>query len=200
MYCPKCGQQQSAEEVFYCSRCGLKLDVVRTSLTGEADRLFSTITLPKHRDINSGVALMLPGTLLTSGFVVLGDVGPAGAFLLLTLILISVLLSSSHLMRAIQRLISREDPGQGYTSAGSKGMCFGALLMYIGTVLSTCAATMVTGHLWVPTFFFTLHCFRPASAFLHPSYAVSAGSYDGRGTTAATSPTPGCGKLFTPRF
>ncbi|HZI87697.1 MAG TPA: hypothetical protein VFD48_12750, partial [Pyrinomonadaceae bacterium] len=32
----------------------------------------------------------------------------------------------------------------------------GAMLMYLGTVLSTCAATMAPGRLWVPAFFFTL--------------------------------------------
>jgi len=99
---------------------------------------------------------MLLGTLFTSGFVVMGDVDPAGAFLILTLIFISVLLASRHIIRAIHRLFGHADPLAGETSEGQKGMVFGAMLMYLGTVLSTCAATMAPGRLWVPAFFFTL--------------------------------------------
>lgn len=154
MYCPKCGQEQSSAEVLFCSRCGLGLNVIRTSLAGEHNKALSTTTSP-HRDINSGVAIMLLGTLLTSGLVVIADLQPAGAFLVLTLILISVLLSSRHLTRAIHRLLAGEKLLPA-TAASRKGMCFGALLMYLGTILSTCAATMVTGRLWVPTFFLTL--------------------------------------------
>ena len=155
MYCPKCGQQQAFEEVLYCSRCGFNLNLVRTSLAVEHNTAL-TDTAPPHRDINSGLGIMLLGTLLTSGFVVIADVGPAGAFLILTLFFISVILSSRHLTGALHRLFGREEPLSGETTAGQKGMAFGALLMYLGTVLTTCAATMAPGRVWVPTFFFTL--------------------------------------------
>src|SRR3982751_1310995 len=32
MYCPRCNQQQVSDEVRFCSRCGLRLDVVATLL------------------------------------------------------------------------------------------------------------------------------------------------------------------------
>jgi hypothetical protein len=155
MYCPKCGQQQVSEGVLFCSRCGFNLNVVRASVAGEHDGAFATTTPPPHRDINSGVLIMLLGVLFTSGVVLLGNVKVAGAFLVLTLTFISTLLSSRHLARAIHRPLSWEEP-PGNASAGRKGLAFGALLMYLGTVLSACAATLVTGRLGVPAFFFAL--------------------------------------------
>lgn len=156
MYCPKCGQQQVSEGVLFCSRCGFNLNVVRASVAGEHDGAFTTTTPPPHRDINSGVVIMLLGTLFTSGVVLLGNVKPAGAFLVLTLTFISTLLSSRHLVRAIHRLLSWEEPPTGDTSASRRGLAFGALLMYLGTVLSACAATLVPGRVGVPAFFFAL--------------------------------------------
>ena len=156
MYCPKCGQQQSSEGVLFCSRCGFNLNVVRASGAGEHDEAFTTTTSPPHSDINSGVVVMLLGALFTSGVVAIGNIGVAGAFLVLTLTLISILLSTRHLMRAIYQLLSWKEPPSGDTSAGRRGLAFGALLMYLGTVLSACAATLVPGRVGVPAFFFTL--------------------------------------------
>lgn len=156
MYCPKCGQQQAPEGMLFCSRCGFNLNVVRASVAGEHDGAFTTTTSPPHRDINSGVVLMLLGTLFTSGVVLMGNVGVAAAFLILTLTFISILLSTRHLTRAIYQLLSWEEPLSGDISAGRRGLGFGALLMYFGTVLSACAATLVPGRLGMPAFFFTL--------------------------------------------
>ncbi len=156
MYCPKCGQQQASEEVFFCSRCGLKLDVVRAFVAGEHDGAFKTTSRPTHRDVNSGVGLMLLGTLFTSGVVALGDLDFPGAFLVLTASFIAILLTSRHLMRAIYRLVSAEEPLSGDTPAGRKGRSFGAFLMYVGTVLSVFAATMVPARWGTPSFFITV--------------------------------------------
>lgn len=156
MYCPKCGQQQATEGVLFCSRCGFGLNVMRASIAGKHDGAFPMTASPPHRAINSGVVLMLLGTLFTSGVVMIGNVGVAGAFLVLTLTFISILLSTRHLMRALYQLLSWKEPPSGDTSAGRRGLAFGALLMYLGTVLSACAATLVPGRVGVPAFFFTM--------------------------------------------
>ena len=156
MYCPKCGQQQASEEVFFCSRCGFKLDVVRALVAGEHDGALMTTSRPTSRDVNSGVGLMLLGTLFTSGVVALGDLDFPGAFLVLTVTFIATLLTSRHLMRAIYRLVSADEPLPGDTPAGRKGRSFGAFLMYLGTVLSVFAATMVPARWGTPSFFITV--------------------------------------------
>lgn len=153
MYCPKCGQQQVSEEVRFCSRCGFTLASVRASLAVEGETPATPAAAP-HRDINSGVALMLVGTLFTSAVVAVGSgVGPAAAFAVLTITFISVLLASRQLMQAIRRLLSWEETPAGAGVAARRGMGFGALLMYVGTILSACAATLVPGR-WGATAFF----------------------------------------------
>ena len=63
MFCPKCSQQQSAEEARFCSRCGLQLGVVKALLADDdraadarggaaPDRSLRT------RDVSVGAALM----------------------------------------------------------------------------------------------------------------------------------------------
>ena len=155
MYCPKCGQQQVSEEVRFCARCGFTLAAVKAGLAGDEVAL-ATPTSPPHSDINSGVALMLLGVLFTGGAVLLGGIGPAAAFGLLTVTFIFILLSSRHLVQALYRLLSREGTAAGDVSDGRRGMSFGALLMYVGAILSACAATLVPGRMGVPAFFLTL--------------------------------------------
>src|SRR5215213_2572048 len=65
MFCPKCGQQQSSNEVRFCSRCGFQLEVVKELLitdgalawpeaeTGRSGRS------ARNRGIRQGTMLML---------------------------------------------------------------------------------------------------------------------------------------------
>ena len=63
MFCPKCSQQQSAEEARFCSRCGLQLGVVKALLTADNtadDARGGAAPDPslRTRDMSVGAALM----------------------------------------------------------------------------------------------------------------------------------------------
>ena len=157
MYCPRCGQQKVSESVRFCSRCGFKLDVVKACLTtgGASD----SPPLPK-RSINLGVVLMLLGTVLTAGVVAVIDAGFAGAFLLLAISLASILLFHRPLLQAIYKLLPLEDSPTGQISPRLREVGFGATLMFMGTILSACAATLVPGRMGNVIFFsLVLTCF-----------------------------------------
>jgi hypothetical protein len=79
MFCPKCGQPQPAEDVRFCSRCGLPTDGVKQLLA--ADGILPTVEKeperqrlsPRRKGVRQGVLLMcvfllmLPFTESASG-------------------------------------------------------------------------------------------------------------------------------------
>ena len=62
MFCPKCSQQQSAEEARFCSRCGLQLGVVKALLAADDTATDARGAAPdrslRTRDMSVGAALM----------------------------------------------------------------------------------------------------------------------------------------------
>ena len=70
MYCPRCGQQQSADSMRFCSRCGLPMEgTMHLLANGGMLPLFQqsggekTIS-PRRRGVKQGAMIMLLGVLL----------------------------------------------------------------------------------------------------------------------------------------
>ena len=154
MYCPKCSHQLASQELRFCPRCGFNLDPVKACLV--ADGATSTSTPTRHIGMNLGLILMLTGTLLTSGIVVMADLGLAGGFLLLALTFFSILLTSRPIMLAIHKLSYSEEPRTAHISERRKEVGLGATLMFIGALLSACAAFLVPGRMGGLAFFSVL--------------------------------------------
>jgi hypothetical protein len=171
MYCPKCAQEMVSDELRFCSRCGFDLSSVKAcfnavGLTGETgvapQSLAHTRTRPA--DTNAGVILMCLGALLTGAVVAIGntgyirllDFGLAGGFLVLTLCFASLLLLSEPLTRLVHKLSSSEESPTRSAPSRRRETCFGATLMYVGTILSACSMAMVRGSLESSAFFITL--------------------------------------------
>jgi hypothetical protein len=71
MYCPHCGQQQSSEEMRFCSRCGFPLGVIAQVLaqggvlaTRDADSSQGRRMSPRQRGVRQGAMLMLSALLI----------------------------------------------------------------------------------------------------------------------------------------
>jgi hypothetical protein len=73
MYCPTCGQQQAAENVRFCSRCGFLLtgvsDVIANNglLPNQSNEIETPVKdSPRKRGIKQGVMTLLIGLLLVT--------------------------------------------------------------------------------------------------------------------------------------
>ena len=108
MFCPKCGQQQSPEQIRFCSRCGFKLSVIRDLLhtdgaikAGKAESALPTLVS----------LIMLIAALLAVGASLI-YVGPAShqmvMFSLIGTAISLVFLLSSRPWRFSLRLFSRD--------------------------------------------------------------------------------------------
>jgi MYXO-CTERM domain-containing protein len=164
MFCPQCGYEQVADEVRYCSRCGLELGVVRAYLAGTVAPTGSqspaATSVPRQRNINLGVVLMFLGTLLTSLFVDRTNVHIEGAFLLLLTCFLTLLLFSRPIAQAFARLTSADEAQPGATlPARRRELSHGATFMFIGALLSGCAAAAAPGGTGTPIFFAVLLSF-----------------------------------------
>jgi hypothetical protein len=108
MFCPECGQQQSFEQIRFCSRCGFRLSVLRDLLHADgaikADKAESA--LPTLVSL-----IMLIAALLAVGASLI-YVGPAShqmvMFSLIGTAISFVFLLSCRPWRLIHRLISRD--------------------------------------------------------------------------------------------
>lgn len=95
MYCPKCGQQQIADNLNFCSRCGLPINEVSKWLEGNASLTTSGTGTPlkshsaKRKGIRRGAKLMFTSGVLFPIFFLFGIVvgGPAPLFIPLTIFL-----------------------------------------------------------------------------------------------------------------
>ena len=157
MYCPRCGHQPVSTELRFCSYCGLRLGVIKASLADDEETNASTSssaqpisTPPRHRNINIGVMLMFLGSLVA--IYISGRA--AGVFtsreegaLILTAFFAAILLSSSHIIKAIYKLLSWEDPPSDRLSTSRREMGFGASLMFLGTVLSAIISFLSAGRM-----------------------------------------------------
>lgn len=161
MYCPKCGYRQLYEEAHFCSRCGLKLHTSKVlsaeaSAAGEQDA-YAVDASPRQRNINIGMTLMLLSTLLTFG-IIMGalQIGLAGGFLILTASLLSILAFSGPITGAIYKLICLDEPSTDNFRPQRKEMSFGAMLMFVGAILSACVASLMPPRLGDTAFLLTL--------------------------------------------
>lgn len=78
MFCPQCGQQQAADKVRFCSRCGFQLGTVGELLksNGNApERRFAggAAESPRRRGVRQGVMTMMIGIFLVPFFFVLSE-------------------------------------------------------------------------------------------------------------------------------
>lgn len=155
MYCPKCGQQQTSEQVRFCSRCGFALDGVKACLADDVEA-GAISAHPRQRNINVGVMLMFLGALIVSWITFDNRIEPTGGFLLLGAAFTSLLLFARPLMQAAYKLLSWEEPPPGQLSARRKEMSFGSMLMLAGTILAGFITSIAPPHIEDRVFFFSL--------------------------------------------
>lgn len=139
MYCPKCSQQQVADEIRFCSRCGFQLESIKTLLAEDESSAASSeteaergLTPARKRDMLLGATVMLVASiaiaLLTistiAGTPLLAVIIP---LLLVWAALVSALLLSGHAVREVKRLFSKDAslPSKR-TSSGPVGEVKGA--------------------------------------------------------------------------
>jgi endogenous inhibitor of DNA gyrase (YacG/DUF329 family) len=72
MYCPKCGQQQIADNMSFCSRCGLPVNGLAEWLAGEAviqrQEVTPRVRSPKRKGISRGAKLIFLSVVLAPLF------------------------------------------------------------------------------------------------------------------------------------
>jgi len=156
MYCPRCGHQTTSEELRFCSYCGLKLGVIKASLSETEDVVPSTVlpavTLPRQRDINVGVILIFAGALVAS-FITGWRPGinrTSGAVLLVLEYLILVALSLP-ITKGILKLLSWESDTT--VSSSRKGLNIGATLMLASTFLLSLVSFFMFGRMKTSAFY-----------------------------------------------
>lgn len=162
MYCPRCGQQQVSDELRFCSRCGCNLDGVKAFVT-EDQSVPDTSLSVRRRTVNLGVVSMFTtvillslGSLIAFGVMVGGNLGMAGGFLALVAALFANLILSSPIIRSVSALLSWEEAPDGKIAPRVKEMAFGALLMFLGTILSGFVVNFVPRPIEGVAFLFTL--------------------------------------------
>ena len=152
MYCPRCGHQPVSSEIRFCSYCGFKLSVVKASLAEDEEIRASTgaiaepVSTPlRHRNVNIGVITMFLGAIAILLGGMRGGVGREGGAVLLTAFFAITLLSSSHILKAVYKLLSFGEPPPDRLPASRRELGFGATLMFLGTVLSAIISFLVAG-------------------------------------------------------
>ena len=104
-------------------------------------------TPPRHRNINIGVIMMFLGTVLAIWFSDRGSLGREGGAVILTAFFAGILLFSSHIIKAIYKLLSWGEPPSDRLSTSRRELGFGATLMYLGTALSAIISFLVAGRI-----------------------------------------------------
>jgi hypothetical protein len=162
MYCPRCGQQQVSDELRFCSRCGCNLDGVKAFIA-EDQSVPDTSLSVRRRTVNLGVISMFTtvillslGSLIAFGVMVGGNLGMAGGFLALVAAFLANIILSSPIIRSVSALLSWEEPPDGKSAPRVKEMAFGALLMFLGTILAGCIINFVPRPIEGVAFLFTL--------------------------------------------
>src|SRR4030095_12882143 len=132
MYCPRCGRPPIADELRFCSYCGLKLGVVKASLSESEDAqtpaasadVPTVIRLPRQRDISLGVILMF-ADIMTVSFIAARGIGRGPAAVVLTLLFASLVLCSRPITKAILHLLAWDQTDDANFPASWRGMVFG---------------------------------------------------------------------------
>lgn len=108
MFCPKCGQQQSSEQIRFCSRCGFQLSDVRDLLN--ADSVITTSKPESPLPILVSLIMFIAALLALAAS--LAYVGPqSGQMVMFSLIAAAitlVFLLSCRPWRLIRRIFSQD--------------------------------------------------------------------------------------------
>lgn len=153
MFCPKCSQVQPSHHRRFCSRCGFRLDDVRSLI--EHDEALATheqpraeSLLPRQKDVSIGAGLMFIGGIVAVlwGFVI--GTGPLDvllpqAFFILGGTLAFILLFFNPFVRTLHKLFSGKEENSHELSRQQTGINLGAILMFIGTLKAMLLAPLL---------------------------------------------------------
>ena len=162
MYCPRCGHQPISDAIRFCSYCGFKLGVVKASLAEDDESSMTVATIqviskpPRQRDINIGVIFMFVGAISAAFLAERGGAGREGGALLLAISFASILLLSRPILKVIYKLLSWEEPPAHSFSLNQRGMVFGSMLMFAGTIVLAISSLLMLGRMATPEFLFAL--------------------------------------------
>ena len=144
MFCPKCSQVQPSNHQRFCSRCGFRLDDVRSLIEHDEalandERPSAESILPRQKDISIGAGLMFIGgivAVLWGFFIGKGplDVLLPQAFFILGFTLAFILLLLSPLVRTLHKLFSGSEGKPHDLSRQQTGINLGAILLFIVTL------------------------------------------------------------------
>jgi hypothetical protein len=153
MFCPKCSQVQPSEHQRFCSRCGFRLEDVRSLIEHDEalatpGRLSAETLLPRQKDVSIGAGLMLIGGIVAVlwGFII--GTGPLDvllpqAFLILGFTLAFILLFFNPLVRTLHKFFSGTEEKPRDLSRQQTGINLGAILMFIGTLKAMLLAPLM---------------------------------------------------------
>jgi hypothetical protein len=162
MYCPRCGHQPISDAIRFCYYCGFKLGVVKASLADDDESSMTVATIqvipkaPRQRDMNIGVILMFAGAMLAAFVAGRGGAGREGGALLLAISFASILLLSRPILKLIYKLLSWEEPSAHSFSLNQRGLAFGSMLMFAGTIFLAISSLLMFGRMERPEFLFAL--------------------------------------------
>lgn len=77
MYCPKCSQPLSADEVRFCSRCGLPLAALTQMVLANGETKTKNEATPRQKGIRQGVILISLSVILIPAYILLAALFPA---------------------------------------------------------------------------------------------------------------------------
>lgn len=131
MFCPQCGMEIESGEISFCTRCGQKLDRIRTAMSDE-------LAIAKGKQIsrsglNIGLGLMYIGLWPALALVLASPSAIPIAFLMLSVALLAIVFGSGALLRAFQI----DEVPAAIERARRREIAFGSSLMFIGTILAT---------------------------------------------------------------
>lgn len=153
MYCPRCGHQPISDAIRFCSYCGFKLGVVRSSLSDDDEARATTPpttqpTRPRQRDINIGIILTFLGTLFAT--LLAGrsfGLGREGGAVILIGFLSALVIFSRPLMKFIYSLFSWEELPAHSFSVNQRRMIFGSMLMFTSTIFLAIGSLLTIGRM-----------------------------------------------------
>ena len=77
MYCPKCSQPLSADEVRFCSRCGLPLTGLTQMVLANGEAKTKIEATPRQKGIRQGLILISLSLILIPAYILLAALFPA---------------------------------------------------------------------------------------------------------------------------
>jgi hypothetical protein len=77
MYCPKCSQPLTVDELRFCSRCGLPLAALTQIVLANGETKKKTEAAPRQKGIRQGVILISLSVILIPAYILLAALFPA---------------------------------------------------------------------------------------------------------------------------